>query len=81
MYTAPWEARTPDLEVNGLTLWPAELRKLLSGAEAMKSPGYGPARSTKRSCTLTRCRQQETLPGKLELPTLRLTASRSGQLS
>ena len=24
---APWEARTPDLEVNGLTLWPTELRK------------------------------------------------------
>ena len=25
---APWEARAPDLEVNSLTLWPAELRKL-----------------------------------------------------
>ena len=23
----PWEARTPDLEVNSLTLWPTELRK------------------------------------------------------
>ena len=27
-HDAPWEARTPDLEVNSLTLWPAELRKL-----------------------------------------------------
>ena len=26
---APWEARTPDLEVNSLTLWPTELRKPL----------------------------------------------------
>lgn len=24
---APWEARAPDLEINRLTLWPAELRK------------------------------------------------------
>ena len=31
--TAPWEARTPDLEVNSLTLWPAELRKLVHHAE------------------------------------------------
>ena len=30
---APWEARTPDLEVNSLTLWPAELRKLVQHAE------------------------------------------------
>ena len=29
LQAAPWEARTPDLEVNSLTLWPAELRKLL----------------------------------------------------
>ena len=27
-HDAPWETRTPDLEVNSLTLWPAELRKL-----------------------------------------------------
>ena len=31
---APWEARTPDLEVNSLTLWPAELRKQLMLATA-----------------------------------------------
>ena len=30
---APWEARTPDLEVNSLTLWPTELRKLVHRAE------------------------------------------------
>ena len=28
---APWEARTPDLEVNSLTLSPTELRKQLLG--------------------------------------------------
>ena len=30
---APWEARTPDLEVNSLTLWPAELRKLMCSGQ------------------------------------------------
>ena len=34
---APWEARAPDLEVNSLTLWPAELRKLMcSGQQHVK---------------------------------------------
>ena len=36
---APWEARTPDLEVNSLTLWPAELRKLLLQKDARTLQG------------------------------------------
>ena len=32
---APWEARTPDLEVSSLTLWPAELRKLLQQVDRL----------------------------------------------
>ena len=32
-WTIPWEARTPDLEVNSLTLWPAELRKLMCSGQ------------------------------------------------
>ena len=48
---APWEARTPDLEVNGLTLWPAELRKLLSVTNDMEQRTNGSSRRTMRVFT------------------------------
>ena len=79
---APWEARTPDLEVNSLTLWPAELRKLLSVARGFE---LGLGCTDPKHHAWLHLEQvpaaEARSPGRLEVPPLRLTASRSGQLS